>query len=72
MLGRGKAKIERDSSAREMNQSDVCRLDHEDQMLHFDNDGMRTRGNDQQGKRLRHAKGVGLSIKLKQFLENSN
>lgn len=67
----GTTKLEQDCTAKPMNEADILRLDHLDRQ--HDNSGSRDStkfwGNREPGKRIRHAKGVGLSTALKALLD---
>ncbi|MEU7524682.1 hypothetical protein AB0A74_03010 [Saccharothrix sp. NPDC042600] len=66
----GTTRVEQDCTATPMTEADILRLDHLDRQ--YDNSdsrsGTKIWGNREPGKRIRHAKGVGLSMALKELL----
>lgn len=67
----GTTRLEQDCTAKSMTEADILRLDHLDRQ--YDNGGDRGAtkiwGDREPGKRIRHAKGVGLSLALKALMD---
>ncbi|MCX2966842.1 hypothetical protein GIY30_02325 [Gordonia sp. HNM0687] len=68
LFNSGVTKRESDCTVRAMTEDDILELDHDHKFTHYEDRSGHYRGDRQAGRIVRHAKGVGLSLKLKQLL----